>query len=221
VVRCVLVSEAPSRLADLCRIAEEAGVEFRLSTNLDTRHIAFALRNRAVIVIASAQDAVGSLLRAQGYGYDGPILMLSPSPIEIARGNSQAQDDVVWARWPVSAKRLKALVRRLYDANHQECDCPVWFDLAAHEVGVSDDAIRLSRREFGILRCLVEHAGRPVEAPKLRIYAWGANTVTDSEVVTVAVSRLRKKLARIGLRKALVTVRGVGFAFRLQRRDSR
>ncbi len=72
--------------------------------------------------------------------------------------------------------------------------------------------IALTKLECAVLAHLREHEGRAVSRATLLREVWGYEWTGGSNVVEVAVSGLRRKLAdRAG---ALKTVRGVGYRLR-------
>jgi DNA-binding response OmpR family regulator len=72
-------------------------------------------------------------------------------------------------------------------------------------------SIRLSQREFALLYSLSAGRGHPVPADELLRDVWGEADQTRA-ILDVYIFALRKKLARLGLRGAISTVRGYGYA---------
>jgi two-component system, OmpR family, phosphate regulon response regulator PhoB len=81
-------------------------------------------------------------------------------------------------------------------------------DREARRVDIAGTAVELTRREFDLLLCLVQRAGRVQTRDSLVASVWGE--IADSgRVVDTTVKRLRKKLGPKG--PAIRTVRGVGY----------
>jgi two-component system copper resistance phosphate regulon response regulator CusR len=72
-------------------------------------------------------------------------------------------------------------------------------------------ALRLTRTEFGLLRCLAENAGSPVSRIQLLQTVWGFDFDPGTNVVEVHIRRLRKKLDQPFSRPFVHTERGAGY----------
>ncbi|MFC6440246.1 response regulator transcription factor [Bowmanella sp. JS7-9] len=105
--------------------------------------------------------------------------------------------------------RLRVIERRLGTAQSAVIACgQIQMDTAAHTVSVGDDVLNLSRREYMLLKALMEQAGRVLSRDQLenRLYEWGEEIA--SNVVEVHIHHLRKKLPDNTIR----TIRGVGYS---------
>ncbi|HVJ92771.1 MAG TPA: response regulator transcription factor [Labilithrix sp.] len=81
-------------------------------------------------------------------------------------------------------------------------------DRAARRVSVGGAPIVLTRREFDVLLCLADRAGRVQTRDALVATVWGE--IADSgRVVDTTIKRLRRKLGTAG--PSICTVRGVGY----------
>lgn len=106
------------------------------------------------------------------------------------------------------AARLRALSRR---ASGQPASLLAWreivLDLNRHTVELAGVPVPVSRREFSILRALVERPGFVFSRGKLeeRIYGWQDDV--GSNAIEVHIHNLRAKLGR----DTIVTLRGVGY----------
>ena len=83
-------------------------------------------------------------------------------------------------------------------------------DTVARTVRVDGEAVSLPRREFAVLKSLMENAGRVQTREQLetRLYAWGEEV--SSNAIEVHVHHLRRKLGNDFIK----TVRGVGYTIR-------
>ena len=109
---------------------------------------------------------------------------------------------------PELLARLRVLGRRLGTATSSEITIDdVTLNTSAHSLQVNDVQITLSRREYMVLKALMENKGRiqSREAIESKLYGWGEEI--GSNTVEVHVSHLRKKLPN-GFIK---TIRGVGY----------
>jgi len=92
-----------------------------------------------------------------------------------------------------------------YKGKHLEAD----FDAVA--VTVDGVAVRLTRREFELLRFLVENKNRVLSRDRLLERVWGYDRFIETRSVDVHVGRLRAKLGAAG--QQIETVIGLGYRF--------
>jgi len=107
--------------------------------------------------------------------------------------------------------RLRALDRRIGGAKTPTIRLgPVALDTSTHAVSIDESAIELTRREFMLLKALMETPGRILSREQLesRLYGWGEELASNA--IEVHVHHLRKKLPADFIR----TVRGVGYTVR-------
>ena len=104
--------------------------------------------------------------------------------------------------------RLRALSRRLTTATSSEIQLHgVTMNVANHEVHSKGEPVSLSRREFMVLKTLMENPGRVQTREMLEsnLYGWGEEV--SSNAIEVHVSNLCKKLPESFIK----TLRGVGY----------
>jgi DNA-binding response OmpR family regulator len=111
--------------------------------------------------------------------------------------------------------RVRAVLRRqatpvperpvIYRGRHLTVD----FD--AISIEVEGKPIRLTRREFELLRFLVENRNRVISRDRLLERVWGYDREIETRSVDVHVGRLRGKLGLAG--KQIETVIGLGYRF--------
>jgi len=107
--------------------------------------------------------------------------------------------------------RLRVFERRLSSFKHAGMAIgPVMLDSKAQLVTVDGHAIDLSRREFMLLKILMENAGRVQTRDSLesKLYRWGEEIASNA--IEVHIHHLRKKLPEQFIR----TVRGVGYSIK-------
>ena len=105
--------------------------------------------------------------------------------------------------------RLRVIERRLGTAaTHLIKLQQVELDTSAHKVQVEGEVVGLSRREFMLLKELMESAGRIKTREQLEasLYAWGEEVASNA--LEVHISNLRKKLPKDFIK----TLRGVGYS---------
>jgi DNA-binding response OmpR family regulator len=159
------------------------------------------------------------LLRARPATATLPIIMLTARTGETDRvsGLDLGADDYVTKPFSLRelAARVRAVLRRkpgakpsgmaLYRGRHLIAD----FDAVA--VTVDGEPIRLTRREFELLRCLVENRNRVLSRDRLLERVWGYDQFIETRSVDVHVGRLRSKLGSAG--RQIETVVGLGYRF--------
>jgi len=146
-----------------------------------------------------------------------PIVMLTARGDEVDRvlGLEMGADDYVVK--PFSPRELIARIRAvLRRARPAPGTAPITvgrlsIDPAAHTVTVGGAPVTLTRREFDLLRALVEARGRVLSREFLLDHVWGYTAAgeIESRTVDVHVRRLRQKLGTEGQR--IGTVTGVGY----------
>ena len=78
-------------------------------------------------------------------------------------------------------------------------------------VEVDGQPVRLTRREFELLRFLVENRNRVISRERLLERVWGYVRLIETRSVDVHVGRLRAKLGTAGAQ--IETVVGLGYRF--------
>lgn len=94
--------------------------------------------------------------------------------------------------------RIRAAVRRLRAPARAE-DAPIEIgelrlDPVKRTVTKRGEAVRLTRKEFDILHCLMSRAGRVVTYAKLLTAVWGADCREEVEYLRTFLRQLRKKI---------------------------
>jgi two-component system OmpR family response regulator len=84
-------------------------------------------------------------------------------------------------------------------------------DPAPRHVSRGDQEILLTPREFGLLEFLMRHRGDVVSKTEILRNVWDAHYDGDPNVVEVYVGYLRRKIDTPYGRKAIETVRGIGY----------
>lgn len=94
--------------------------------------------------------------------------------------------------------RIRSAVRRVRAPARTE-DAPIeigdiYLDPVKRRVTKRGDVIKLTRKEFDILHCLMSRAGRVVTYAKLLTAVWGAECREEVEYLRTFVRQLRKKM---------------------------
>jgi DNA-binding response OmpR family regulator len=86
-------------------------------------------------------------------------------------------------------------------------------DLLSHRVTCGGQALDLSRREYSLLEYFARNPNRVLSREQILTAVWEYDFEGESNVVDVYVRYLRNKLAWLGLKDVLVTIRGSGYRF--------
>lgn len=104
--------------------------------------------------------------------------------------------------------RLRVFERRASSLKHAGLNIGnVSIDSSSHQVLVKGEQIDLSRREFMLLKALMENAGRVLTRDNLesKLYSWGEEVASNT--IEVHIHHLRKKLPE----NFIQTLRGIGY----------
>jgi DNA-binding response OmpR family regulator len=112
------------------------------------------------------------------------------------------------------AARVRAVLRR---RQGPESSPPVYrgahltVDFDAISIRVDDAPVRLTRREFELLRFMIQNRNRVLSRDRLLERVWGYEHLIETRSVDVHVGRLRAKLGAAGAQ--IETVVGLGYRF--------
>jgi two-component system KDP operon response regulator KdpE len=116
--------------------------------------------------------------------------------------------------------RIRTALRHRLQA---ELDEPVFraagltVDLAKRVVTVDDHEVKLTPKEYDLLRLLVTHAGKVITHRHLLREVWGPGSVHETHYLRVYIGQLRQKLEPDPARpRYLLTEPGVGYRLRME-----
>lgn len=114
---------------------------------------------------------------------------------------------------PVLLARMKAVLRRGSGGESPEVISArgLRLDLIKGTVATETGVMLLTRNELKILACLMDHAGEIVSRASLIDTLWDNQIYIDDNTLSVNVTRLRGKLAELGLPDGIKTRRGMGY----------
>jgi DNA-binding response OmpR family regulator len=129
-------------------------------------------------------------------------------------------DDYVVKPFSVSEliARMRAVLRRSVSSGERRADeivvGDVTLDPRTWTVTKSGEVVETTRREFELLRLLMENTGTVLTREQLMEEVWDPNWFGPTKTLDVHVSTLRRKLADDpSAPRYIHTVRGVGFRF--------
>ncbi len=93
---------------------------------------------------------------------------------------------------------------------------PIHMDVARYRVTVDGTEVHLTRKEFEMLRYLMENRGIVVSRGQLLDHVWGYSVAGQTRTVDAHVQTLRKKLSEADpdAHSLIETIRGVGYRVR-------
>ena len=93
---------------------------------------------------------------------------------------------------------------------------PLSLDPGSYTVTFSGKPVQLTKKEFDLLRYLMEHAGQAVSRDALLSDVWGYDYTGDTNVVDVYIRYLRHKIDEPFGVKTIHTIRAVGYKFQYE-----
>ena len=150
-----------------------------------------------------------------------PVIMLTArdTVVDKVSGLDMGADDYVTK--PFAIEELLARIRaalRKRPAREEETERltagPLVMDTDRHEVTVNGQPVTLTRREFDLLRCLLEHKEKVLTREALLDQVWGFDFAGETNAVDVYIRFLRSKIDEQFGVKLIHTVRGVGYTIR-------
>jgi DNA-binding response OmpR family regulator len=157
-------------------------------------------------------DGLAVLKAIRGKQVDLPVLLLTAraSLDDRISGLDSGADDYLSKPFEMTElfARLRVLERRLSTAKTAEISVgEVVLDINRGEVRLRGEPLELSRREYMLLKSLMENAGRVQTRNTLesRLYSWGEEVASNA--LEVHIHHLRKKLGG----QFITTIRGVGY----------
>lgn len=144
-----------------------------------------------------------------------PILMLTArSQLEDRVEGLNAGADYYLAK-PFDTRELLACVGALLRRQGGQVDelrfGNTVLDLDGSTLACGDRWVRLSAREFDVMRCLMQAKGRNLSKEAILARVWGYDSNAVENHVEVYVGFLRKKLASIGSSVRIEAVRRLGY----------
>lgn len=217
----VLLAEDDDGIAEpLARALRKAGLEVDV---LGDGHDALeaALRPDTDLIVLDlglpGLDGLEVCRRARAAGVTTPVLMLTgrADEYDTVEGLDAGADDYLTK--PFRLEELLARVRALL--RRSAVDLPavvqgVRVDPESHRAWLDGEELKLTAKEFGLLRVLVRDAGKVVTREQLMLEVWETTWWQSSKTLDMHVSWLRKKLGDDANNPRFIrTVRGVGFRF--------
>lgn len=224
-MRILLIEDEP-KLGEYTRKGLcESGFEVDLcGDGIEGRHLALHGNYDAIVLDVMLPGVDGfAVLEAVRKERPTPVLMLTARDgvDDRVRGLQAGADDYLPKPFAFSelVARLQALLRR---GRLQEITqyglADLTVNLVARSAARGGKRLDLTAKEFGVLSLLIRRSGQAVSRTTLAEQVWGMSFDSDTNVVEVAIRRLRTKMDDPFEQKLLHTARGRGYV--LERRET-
>ncbi|CAN7322876.1 heavy metal response regulator transcription factor [Phenylobacterium sp. LjRoot225] len=222
-MRILIVEDEPKTVAYLRKGLTEQGYVVDFAHDGESGlHMAQTADYDALVldVMLPRLDGVGVLQRLRERS-DTPVIMLTArdSVDDRLRGLGAGADDYLVKPFSFLEllARLQAITRRGRNEAVRLTVGDLHLDLLARRATRAGKRLNLTAKEFALLSVLARRQSQIISKTVIAELVWDINFDTDTNVVEVAIKRLRSKLDGPNQTKLLHTVRGMGYV--LEHRD--
>ncbi|QBL41082.1 response regulator [Stenotrophomonas sp. ASS1] len=219
-MKLLIVEDEPKTGNYLRQGLIEAGYVVDLASNgVDGLHLAGSGEYQLVIldVMLPGLDGWNVLSRLRGAGWPLPVLFLTArsSIADRVQGLELGADDYLAKPFAFAEllARVRTLLRRGQAVPQVEriviADLVV--DTLRRRVERGGQRISLSQKEYTLLELLARRRGEVLPRSLIASQVWDMNFDSDTNVIDVAIRRLRAKIDDDFDAKLIVTVRGMGY----------
>ncbi len=214
-MRLLLVEDDHSLAQGLVKaLSFESFIVDHVATGREALHVAASDEINIVILDLGLPDMDGLevLKRLRSHNKQLPVLVLT-ARVELddrVAGLDLGADDYLAKPFdmPELLARLRVIERRLGTSFSNDLQIKdVSLNTASHTLTCGSEPLSVSRKEFMVLKALMENAGKIQTREQLetKLYAWGEEVASNA--VEVHIHHLRKKLPA----QFIKTIRGVGY----------
>ena len=217
----LVVEDDPVIAGAVCERLESWGLETRRARDYGAVMEEFAAFGPQLVLL----DV--SLPRDSGYHWCAEIRKVSKVPVmfissaaekmNIVMAMNMGADDFVAKPFDLDVlmAKVQALLRRSYDfgapSRLLDCGGGALLDPASGTVTAGGVRLELTKNELRILQALAEKRGSVVTREELMLRLWQTDSFVDENTLTVNVTRLRRRLAELGLGELIKTRKGLGY----------
>ncbi len=225
----VLLVEDELSLGDYIKkgLSEAGFIVEHKTTGLDGYHALMTEDFNVVVMDVMLPDVSGFELVSnyRAAGNTTPVLFLTAKDdlSDRIKGIEIGGDDYLTKPFAFAELlvRIKSLLRRANQTDYastvlQMADLKM--DIAKRSVHRDKCSIKLTAKEFALLQFLLEHQGEVLPRSVIASQVWDMNFDSDTNVIDVAIRRLRSKIDDDFENKLIHTVRGMGY--KLEAEDS-
>jgi two-component system copper resistance phosphate regulon response regulator CusR len=218
-MRILIVEDEPKTAAFLHKGLTEAGfVADVADTGEDALFKALCLEYDLMILDAMLplRDGWSVLTELRRTGLSMPVLFLTARSAvpDRVRGLELGADDYLVKPYAFTEllARVRALLRRRVERHPDIMKIgDLRVDLLGHKAHRGELRLELAPKEFALLSLLARCQGEVLSRSVIAEKVWDMNFESDSNVVDVAVRRLRRKVDDRFATKLIHTVRGMGY----------
>jgi DNA-binding response OmpR family regulator len=150
---------------------------------------------------------------------DTPVIFLTAKDTEndLLTGFSLGADDYVSKPFSVNelTARVKAVLKRSYTDKVKNKSIiqfsGIDLDTVRKRLIINDERVELTKKEYEILKTLLENQGKVFSREDLLMRIWGQDVIVTERTVDVNIARLRTKLGQFG--SSLKNKTGYGYFF--------
>lgn len=218
----VLLVEDELSLGDYIKkgLSEAGFIVEHKTTGLDGYHALMTEDFNVVVMDVMLPDVSGFELVSnyRAAGNTTPVLFLTAKDdlSDRIKGIEIGGDDYLTKPFAFAELlvRIKSLLRRANQSDYastvlQMADLKM--DIAKRSVHRDKCSIKLTAKEFALLQFLLEHQGEVLPRSVIASQVWDMNFDSDTNVIDVAIRRLRSKIDDDFENKLIHTVRGMGY----------
>ncbi|MDB5815948.1 MAG: two component heavy metal response transcriptional regulator, winged helix family [Rhodocyclales bacterium] len=205
----------------------EQGCAVDVANNgIDGQHLALEYDYDVIVLDAMLPGLDGfALLRALRGVKQTPVIMLTARDRieDRVRGLHEGADDYLVKPFSFLEllARLQALQRRGRSQEPSQLKLAnLRIDLLARKVWRGTTRIDLTAKEFSLLGVLARRQGEILSKTAIAELVWDMNFDSNTNIVEVAIKRLRTKIDTPYTPKLLHTIRGMGYVMELRDEDS-
>ncbi|MBC3916520.1 heavy metal response regulator transcription factor [Undibacterium sp. CY18W] len=202
---------------------QESGYTVDLARNgIDGLHLALEGEHELIILDVMMPGMDGwTLISALRAKRDVPVIFLTAKDRleDKIKGLQLGADDYLVKPFSFAELllRVRTILRRGVAKDARDADIfqigDLQFDAIKHKVTRQGVQIVLTKKEFMLLHLLIKRQGEALSRSVIASQVWDMNFDSDTNVVDVAVKRLRAKLDAPFEQKLIHTVRSVGYMF--------
>ncbi|CAM5782844.1 heavy metal response regulator transcription factor [Rhizobacter fulvus] len=219
-MRILIVEDEPKTAAYVRKgLSEHAYVVDVADNGIEGLHLATSGSYDLILLDVMLPGADGwTVLEALRRQRQTPVLFLSArdAVADRVKGLELGADDYLVKPFAFSEllARIRTLLRRGAAQVEQHARiADLELDRVRRRVSRGGTRIDLTAKEYALLDYFVRHVGEVVSRTLIAEHVWDMNFDSDTNVVDVAVRRLRAKLDDPFATKLIQTIRGVGYVF--------
>lgn len=215
----ILIVEDEHKMAEyLCKGLTEQGCTVDLAANgIDGQHLAFQHDYDVIVLDVMLPGLDGfSLLRSLRTIKQTPVIMLTARDRveDRIKGLQDGADDYLIKPFSFLEllARLQALTRRGRTQEQPQLRIgDLQIDLLSRKAYRNNIRIDLTAKEFSLLAVMARRQGEILSKTAIAELVWDMNFDSNTNVVEVAIKRLRTKIDAPFEQKLLHTIRGMGY----------